>query len=119
MVLDRFLVRSHLSSTYSGLVVVLVTHSNDPKVLPILLHTWDSFLPYFLRSHLTALRNDHVLRRLALRIRHGPRVLDFGNYVHAFSHPAKDDVFAIEMRRAGLCCDDEELATVGVWTGGN
>jgi hypothetical protein len=86
------------------------------------------FFPYFFTpgipsylifyAHISP-RNDHVLRRLALRIRHGPRVLDFGNYVHAFSHPAKDDVFAVEMRRAGLCCDDEELATVGVWTGGN
>jgi hypothetical protein len=68
-------------------------------------------------SHLSALCNDNVLRRLAFGVGYRPRVLDLGDHVHAFNHIAKDDVFAVQVRCAALRGDDEELTTVGVGTG--
>jgi hypothetical protein len=67
-------------------------------------------------SHLAALRNDDVLRRLAFRVSDSPRVLDLVDHVHAVDDVAKDNVLAVEMGRAALRCDDEELAAVGVGT---
>jgi hypothetical protein len=69
-------------------------------------------------SHLTALRNDNVLRRLALRVGDGARVLNLVHHVHAIDDIAKYNVLAVEMGGAALGCDDEELATVGVGTCG-
>jgi hypothetical protein len=65
-------------------------------------------------SHLTALSNDNVLGRLAFWVGHGPCVLDLGDDVHAFDDVAEDDVLAIQMWCAALCCDDEELAAIRV-----
>ena len=62
-------------------------------------------------SHLTALDDGNVLNGLVGR---SPGVLDLGDDVHAFDDLAKDDVLAIEVGRAGLGRDDEELAAVGV-----
>jgi hypothetical protein len=67
-------------------------------------------------SHLTALRNDNVLRRLALRVGDGARVLNLVHHVHAIDDIAKHNVLAVEMGGAALGCDDEELAAVGVGT---
>lgn len=67
-------------------------------------------------SHLTALSNYNVLCRLAFRISYRPCIFNLGNHVHAIDDVAEDDVLAVEMGSAGLCCDDEELAAVGIWT---
>jgi hypothetical protein len=71
----------------------------------------------FCFSHLSTLCDDHVLRRLAFGIGYRPRVLDFGDHVHAFNHIAKYDVLAIQVRCAALGSDDEELTSIGIGTG--
>jgi hypothetical protein len=68
-------------------------------------------------SHLTALGDDDVLEGLPLWIGHCPRVLDLSHDVHAIDDVAEDDVLAVEMRSSALCGDDEELRSIGVWSG--
>lgn len=62
--------------------------------------------------HLTTLRNHDVLKRLSLRVRNGPGILNFGDNIHTFNDMAENDMLAIEMGRAVLCGDDKELAAV-------
>ena len=67
--------------------------------------------------HLPTLRNHHILRRLPLRIRLRPRILNLRNDIHALDDVAEDDVLAVEMRGPGFGGDDEELAAVCVGSG--
>jgi hypothetical protein len=68
-------------------------------------------------SHLTTLSYYDILCRLAFRIRYCPRVLDLGDNVHAVNDVAEDDVLTVQMGRARLWGNDEELAAIGVGTG--
>lgn len=63
-------------------------------------------------SHLAALRDADVLRRL---LAHRARILDLAHDIHAVDDLAKDDVLAVEKRRRHG--GDEELTTVCVWAG--
>lgn len=63
-------------------------------------------------SHFSALCDDHVLHWLTLRIHDCPCVVNLGHYIHTLDHSTKDDVLAVQVRRAGLRCDDEELTAI-------
>lgn len=64
--------------------------------------------------HFTTLRNHNVLRWLAFRVGHGPRVLNLGDNIHAFDDITKDYMLAVQMRSSAVGGNDEELAAVGI-----
>jgi len=66
--------------------------------------------------HLTALGDGNVLDWLSFWVCKSPGVLNLGDHVHAFDDVAEDNMLPVQMRCPMLGCDDEELATVCVWS---
>jgi hypothetical protein len=58
------------------------------------------------------LSNGNILYRLAFWMSYSPSVFNLCDNIHAFYDVAKNDMFSIEMRRAVLSSNDEELAAV-------